>query len=314
MKKSSWSFLLITTNSLSRVRNVTLSSITIAFILLFSVIGFVGLFRMVWITSSFYLAKWGVYEARRENESLTSKVTFLNKFVEKETAKINELTFFEDKIRLQYGLQRISKDVRMAGIGGGPGRDDLIYASLLDPVLLSAVKVSQIIETLIRQAKIQDSTLSRMAAQVDSIHQIWASRPLIRPVNGGSITSGYGYRMHPIVGENMFHEGLDIGGKLNTPIHATADGYIESAGPRDYYGNAIFIKHKNGHCETVYAHLNKIAVKKGQYVKRGDVIGFMGNSGRSTGIHLHYEIRINGKHVNPLSYILTNDDEEKIID
>ena len=276
------------------------------FMLLFLLAGIFGLIRIFWFTASFCGAKFGVYDARKDNEALLLKVKFLSKYSDKETQKVNELISFEDKTRLQYGLSRISKDVRMAGVGGIPSREDLVLASLLDPVLMNAETVKENIQFLIRKAELQDSTLSRMTEQVASIHKIWASRPSIWPTVG-RITSGFGYRIHPVIGENIFHDGLDIANKPMTLVYATANGVVEHAGPKDYYGNAIFLKHLDNQAQTIYGHLNKIAVKNGQHVKRGELIGYMGNTGRSTGPHLHYEVRILGKCVNPLSYILPSD-------
>jgi murein DD-endopeptidase MepM/ murein hydrolase activator NlpD len=306
MKKAGWSFIFITAKSFSRVRQISISGFMIGFLVLFIAAGLVGLVRIFWFTTSFCGAKFGVYDARQDNEGLLLKVKFLSKYSDKETQQVNELISFEDKTRLQYGLSRISNDVRMAGVGGLPTKEDMILASLLDPVLMNAEIVKENIESLIRKAELQDSTLTKMTEQVESIHKVWSSRPSIWPTVG-RITSGFGYRMHPVVGENMFHEGLDIANKPMTLVYATAEGIVEHAGPRDYYGNAIFLKHLDNQAETIYGHLNKIAVKYGQHVKRGELIGYMGNTGRTTGPHLHYEVRIFGKCVNPLGYILPSD-------
>lgn len=275
-------------------------------LIIFVFAGIIGLARILWFSTSFCFAKLGVYDARRDNEGLLRKVQFLDKFVDKESQRINELVAFEDKTRLQYGLSRISKDIRLAGVGGEPSREDMVLATLLDPVLISAELVKRSVESLMRQADLQDSTLSKMTEQVASIHKIWSSRPSIWPTTG-RITSNFGYRLHPVVGEKMFHEGVDIANKPMTPVYATADGHVKHAGGRDFYGLAVFLRHSDNQCETVYGHLNKIAVKSNQFVTRGELIGYMGSTGRTTGPHLHYEVRMEGKHVNPLSYILPAD-------
>ncbi|QDY68880.1 DUF5930 domain-containing protein [Qingshengfaniella alkalisoli] len=115
-------------------------------------------------------------------------------------------------------------------------------------------------------------------------------------------TSGFGYRRDPIRGGGRMHEGTDFAGPYGTAIHATADGVVVHAGWSSGYGRLVKIKHDFG-IETRYAHMSQIKVKKGQRVSRGDQIGAMGNSGRSTGTHLHYEVRENGKAVDPLTYI-----------
>jgi murein DD-endopeptidase MepM/ murein hydrolase activator NlpD len=132
--------------------------------------------------------------------------------------------------------------------------------------------------------------------------------PLSHPVRGSyRYTSGYGGRSDPKTGGWRKHNGTDMAGPLGTRIVATGDGVVVFAGRQSGYGRLIKIRHKQGF-ETFYAHLNRIYVKKGQKVSRGDKIGAMGNSGRSTGVHLHYEIRIGGKPVNAIKYIKAAND------
>ncbi|MCK5695337.1 MAG: M23 family metallopeptidase, partial [Desulfobacula sp.] len=117
------------------------------------------------------------------------------------------------------------------------------------------------------------------------------------------ITSKFGYRTSPFTGRREFHSGLDISNKSGTKIIATANGRISYAARKMYIGNLVVIDHGHGRV-TKFGHLKKILVKQGQRVKRGDVIALLGNTGRSTGPHVHYEVRINGTPVNPLKYIL----------
>lgn len=132
--------------------------------------------------------------------------------------------------------------------------------------------------------------------------------PLSHPVRGSyRYTSGFGGRRDPKTGGWRKHNGTDMAGPLGTKIVATGDGVVVFAGRQSGYGRLIKIRHKQGF-ETFYAHLNRIYVKKGQKVSRGDKIGAMGNSGRSTGVHLHYEIRIGGKPVNAMKYIKAAND------
>lgn len=112
------------------------------------------------------------------------------------------------------------------------------------------------------------------------------------------LTSGFGWRVHPISGSRAFHTGLDIGAKMRTPIHAAADGVVAFSGDGGSYGNMILLRHKNG-LFTVYGHASKLIAKKGQYVKRGQKIALVGSTGASTGAHLHFEVKSTEKHVNP---------------
>jgi hypothetical protein len=306
MHKKRWGFIIVTAQSMSRVRQVYVSGIILIALCFFSVIGIIGMARLAWFSSSYAHAKFGVYEAKRENRGLMLKIKFLNKFITKETHKINQLVAFEDRIRLQYGMDRISTEVRRAGVGGRPSREDIMLTNLLDPILMRAEAVRESLEVLIRKADLQDSTLSRVSDNVARIHKKWSQRPSIWPTQG-RITSYFGYRFHPIAGHTLFHDGLDIANKVWTPVYATADGIVKYVGLKDYFGRMISIEHPESDCKTIYAHLHQTAVVSGQVVKRGDLIGYMGNTGRSTGPHLHYEVRINKKAVNPLSYILPSD-------
>ena len=115
-------------------------------------------------------------------------------------------------------------------------------------------------------------------------------------------TSGFGTRRDPVTGGRRAHNGIDLAGPRGTPVVSTAEGVVSFAGRQSGYGNLIKIRHAFGY-ETMYAHLNKIHVKVGERIARGDHIGDMGNTGRSTGVHLHYEVRQSGKPVNPMTFI-----------
>jgi murein DD-endopeptidase MepM/ murein hydrolase activator NlpD len=146
------------------------------------------------------------------------------------------------------------------------------------------------------------------------------SIPAIMPISNRDLTrtaSGYGFRMHPIYKIVMFHSGMDFTAPLGTDIYATGDGTISVVqSSQRGLGNHIEIDHGFGYT-SVYAHLNNFNVKKGQKVKRGDIIGYVGNTGTSVANHLHYEIKLNGNHVNPVNYYfedLNPDEYERMIE
>lgn len=140
--------------------------------------------------------------------------------------------------------------------------------------------------------------LSRAAALNVAVEQM----PFARPARAARFTSGFGHRNDPKTGRRAMHHGIDLAGPRGTAIYATGAGVVIYSGRKGGYGNVIEIRHAFGY-ETVYAHLSKRRVKVGDRVERGDRIGDMGNTGRSTGTHLHYEIRANGRPVNPAKYI-----------
>ena len=129
-----------------------------------------------------------------------------------------------------------------------------------------------------------------------------ACTPSVWPTRGW-ISSGFGYRISPFTNEREFHQGLDIATRMNSVIVAPADGVISSAGWEYGFGRVVTLSHDYG-LKTKYGHLAETLVKKGQYVKRGQKIALVGNTGRSTGPHLHYEVHLKGVPVNPLRYIL----------
>jgi murein DD-endopeptidase MepM/ murein hydrolase activator NlpD len=126
--------------------------------------------------------------------------------------------------------------------------------------------------------------------------------PSINPVEAMRFTSQYGYRTDPFQGRRKNHKGLDIAGPVGTPIYATADGIIGRAQWVSGYGKYVEVEHGNA-IQTRYGHLSAMNVMSGQRIKQGDIIGFMGSTGRSTGSHLHYEVRIGGEPVNPMSFL-----------
>ncbi|WP_245902470.1 DUF5930 domain-containing protein [Pararhodobacter marinus] len=138
--------------------------------------------------------------------------------------------------------------------------------------------------------------------EIDMYRIALARTPFALPVTGARLTSPFGRRTDPITGGRRLHAGQDWGGARGTPIHATADGVVTFAGRQSGYGNMVTIRHDFGF-ETRYAHMSSIAVSEGQRVSRGDRIGGMGSTGRSTGTHLHYEIRVGGDPINPMTYI-----------
>jgi murein DD-endopeptidase MepM/ murein hydrolase activator NlpD len=143
--------------------------------------------------------------------------------------------------------------------------------------------------------------------KLDNLHDNAIAVPADKPVKTASFTSGYGVRSDPFRGASAMHAGIDLAGPNGTLIYATADGVItEAAWNNGGYGNLIKINHGRG-IETRYAHLSVIGVRPGQQVKRGQVIGRMGSTGRSTGSHLHYEVRIDGRAVNPVPFMKSTD-------
>ena len=149
---------------------------------------------------------------------------------------------------------------------------------------------------------VQNQAFEQVYSYLQDQKSLLASTPAIRPTTGW-ISSGFGYRKSPFTGLKEFHRGLDIATREGTPIIAPADGIIVFTGKKGGLGRVVVIDHGRG-IITRYAHLQKSLLKRGSHVKRGDKIALVGNTGRSTAPHLHYEVHLNGIPVNPAKYIL----------
>lgn len=232
---------------------------------------------------------------RSQIQSFAGKIEILKK-------QVDTLSIFEDKVRLIADIKQTSDSSGLIGIGGIP-RDDLDQDIPLEQKHNNLMREmhQQVTQTNLA-AKKQALDFEHLIKMLEQKRNLLASTPSIRPVDGW-ITSKFGYRTSPFTGRREFHAGLDISNKSGTKIIATANGRISYAARKMYIGNLVVIDHGHGRV-TKFGHLKKILVKQGQQVKRGDVIALLGNTGRSTGPHVHYEVRINGTPVNPLKYIL----------
>lgn len=173
------------------------------------------------------------------------------------------------------------------------------------PFIDNRVNHNQIQKTLgklMESMQVREEIYNKMEALLLKQSVLKETLPTGYPVNVPYTSSSYGWRMDPILGKRAHHEGVDFSAAIGEPIYATAGGIIQYAGKKGAYGNLVTIKHGGG-LETRYAHISKILVKKGDIVKKEDLIALVGNTGRSTGPHLHYEIRLNKKSLDPKQYL-----------
>ena len=213
-----------------------------------------------------------------------------------------ELKLIEEKdseLRTYATLAPLSDDVKAKGVGGSTIED----SSTEDLDGSSIMFLKDRVDSLAFAVDIQKDSYNTIFNKIKSNEKMFRHIPSIAPVKG-YIGSRYGYRTDPIDGKRRMHSGLDFPVNLNTDVVATGDGVVTKAQYDSGWGRYIKIDHGYGY-ETIYAHLWKINVKKGQKVKRGDKIGKSGNSGRAAGFHLHYEVHKNNKTVDPLRYFFT---------
>ncbi len=243
----------------------------------------------------------------------------LNKDVEELRRILNNIEHRDDNIyRVVLGAEPIDKSVRDAGVGGVDRYADIKEKNVLQKEVIISLheKVDQLRRKLYIESKSQDEVASLAENKVKQL----AAVPAIQPVSNKqliALASGFGFRVHPIYKVKKMHAGIDFAASIGTPIYATADGKVLEVSVRfSGYGKMVEIDHGFGY-HTRYAHMHGFAVRQGQQVKRGDLIGYVGNTGLSTAPHLHYEVLLNGTHINPVHYFfndLTPAEYEKIIE
>jgi murein DD-endopeptidase MepM/ murein hydrolase activator NlpD len=213
-----------------------------------------------------------------------------------------DLNNFEKKIRIIANIEKPAEDDSLFGVGGSNTEDlDSLASSTGNQNGLMREMHSQTRQLTLASIN-QKNGLESLYNELVRQRNLLSSTPSIRPAKGW-ISSRFGYRESPFTGLREFHKGLDIANRKGTPIIATADGTVTFAGPKGFLGNLVVVNHGHG-MTTRYGHLQKILVKRKENVKRGDTLGYMGNTGRGTGSHVHYEVLLNGIPVNPKKYIL----------
>jgi murein DD-endopeptidase MepM/ murein hydrolase activator NlpD len=254
----------------------------------------------------------------RENENLKIQYEILNKRVELLAAVLEDLQQRDDNIyRVIFEAEPIADNIRKAGFGG-VNRYKSLEGFDNSQLVIEATKK---IDRLAKQMYIQSKSFDEVFNLAKNKEAMLASIPAIQPVSNKDLTrvaSGFGYRTHPIYKIQHLHTGLDFTAPVGTEIYATGDGIVKEVNTDSRgYGNHIIISHGFGY-ETLYAHLSKFnGLKPGQKVKRGEVIGYIGNTGTSTGPHLHYEVIKNGEKINPINFFyndLTPEEYQKMIE
>lgn len=238
---------------------------------------------------------------REENERLEARLEVLSRQADEALAVMEDIAERDNNFyRVMMQAEPLGRSRRLAGLERRRIFESL--DSLSDSRLVGTVenKLDQLDRMIYSQIQSFDFLVGEAEGQKDRI----AHTPAIQPVPEKfmrTMASGYGVRVDPVYGTTKFHEGMDFSAPPGTPVYATADGTVASASWHGAYGNMIEIKHGYNYT-TRYAHLSKINVRAGQTVHRGDLIGEIGNTGKSTGPHLHYEVRYRGAPQNPVNY------------
>ena len=255
---------------------------------------------------------------KKENQELETHYEILSKEVNIANKMIENLEERDDNVyRIIFEAEPIPNTIRQAGVGGVNRYKELLNGNLEREEII--INTYAKIDELKRKMYIQTKSYDELINLASNKEELIAKIPAIQPVSNKNLqrmASGYGMRIDPFLKVRRMHYGLDFSLQKGNPIYATADGRIKTIKSSfGGLGKYIYIDHENGYM-SVYGHLNKFNVKRGQRVKRGELIAYSGNSGRSTAPHLHYEIIKNGKKVNPINYFfndLTPNQYEEIL-
>lgn len=237
---------------------------------------------------------------KQENSKLKSQYAILEKRLDNSIKVMEDIRNRDDNFyRVMMQMDPLSSKERFSGLENDTRLEDLGH--LNDAELIG--RMNRSMDLLERQIYSQSVSFDQLRDAAGEQKEKIARIPSVMPINikDYTMSSGYGYRRDPVYGSAKFHEGLDFAAATGTPVFATADAIVEVADRKDAYGNCIDLNHGYNYM-TRYAHLSQILVKPGQHVKRGEMIGKVGSTGKSTGSHLHYEVRFKGEPQNPVHY------------
>ena len=299
----------ILSNTGAPAKQICASKASIWFIGLFAVICF-ALFG--YVVYDYYNLKYTTERLQQRETTLTAQLSEIQtqrKQIQEFSNEINTLkdklvalNQFEKKVRIIANIEKTAESDNIFGVGGSIPEDLNAQISLKEKHNSLMREMHDQIDQLSTASTNQQAGFQSLLKDLEDQQNLLASTPAIRPVRGWT-TSKFGYRISPFTGRREFHKGYDIATKKGSPILATADGVVTFIGRKGLLGNTIIINHGHG-LVTRYAHCDKFLKKRGEKVKRWEQIATVGNSGRSTGPHVHYQVDLNGVPVNPEKYML----------
>lgn len=304
MPRDKWTLLLVRGND-EPTRQITVSPRTVRLALagvVASAVAFVALCAALGMGAPAHLQ---ALRLAHENRLLTKDLGDIRSQVDQMEDRLAQLSRKSADYRTLAGLDQIDPEVLQAGVGG-PGSAVPEHQNLWDTdstLSKETFAVSYDLNALERRARLLAESMDEATDSLQAHYDLLESTPSILPTAGLLSSPFSSSRMHPIAHRPLPHEGIDLSAPRGTPILAAADGRVIYAGRRSGYGLMVEIDHGYGYT-TLYGHASKLLVREGQKVKRGDVIAQVGSTGIATASHLHYEVRVGGKPVNPLNYIL----------
>jgi murein DD-endopeptidase MepM/ murein hydrolase activator NlpD len=265
----------------------------------------IGLVLFLLQAGIYYAHEYLTGAAMEQRRILFQEFTKLNSRLDQFDAKIANSFQDEDLLHLKFGLKSPDQDTREMGTGGSVDADSAMVWAMNPSRALSA-EITERNGQLRAKIERSQNSYTALKGYIEQQYLHWQRIPTVAPASG-RYSSPFGIRTHPVTGEvGKMHFGIDISNSRWTPIYATASGRVSLVKYSDYFGNYVVVDHGNGF-ETKYGHMEKPIVKEGQLVNRYQVLGYMGRTGRTTGIHIHYEVWQHNDAVNPVYYILPHD-------
>ena len=239
---------------------------------------------------------------REETQTQKFQIHFFSARIEDLEKQLSKLKDFDKRIRIIANLERGQETSPFMGMGG-PSPSDIREKLRIEKDEKGLIQqMRSDVERLQSEAVTREESFSELEKLLLTKKDMLTHTPSIWPLMGW-VTSGFGFRTNPFTGLTQMHEGIDISNRIGSLVVAPSDGIVSDIGNDWVYGNILVISHGFG-TNTRYGHLNKVLVKVGQQVKRGDKIAEVGMTGKTTGPHLHYEVRVNGIPANPMRYVL----------
>lgn len=267
-----------------------------------------GVLISLFFVCLFFITGYHIKLSQEKNykAAISKKQTLIRQLRKSETLlgtlaeKLDNVQKNDNAYRLYASMRSLDHDMYRAGVGGRVIFDRSEYAGLSGEFVGRMENISYGLTRLHYQTGLEKNSLTEIKTRIKKNREVIDNTPTIWPAFTPflSINSPFGYRVNPVTGHYHFHEAVDIAGRRGDKVVAAADGVVTWADWKGALGQCVIVQHKYGY-ETMYGHLDTIKVTQGQRVKKGELVGTMGTTGRSTGVHLHYAIKLNGRAVNP---------------
>ena len=238
-----------------------------------------------------------LYTLKRENSHLKQEIKRISDSYSEILTDIDSISEINNQLRISANLQPISDEERLAGTGGS---EDFLAVGL-NSKDIETKNLLTYVDDMIKVVRFEKNQSKEIASKANLNKKLYSCLPALKPTIGHYSINGFGMRRHPILGIMKFHSGLDINCNWGTPVRAPGDGKVIAVERQSGFGLVVEIDHGFGY-KTIFAHLSKTLVKRGQSVTRGQIIAKSGNSGLSSGPHLHYEVHHDGKAINPIDF------------